>query len=116
MQHTVGRMIPVIDGLLPMFFSSRELRHSFNFHDIPDLKGHVAVITGANSGLGYWTAYQLASHGCTIVMACRDKVMTFTSSTKHSTTSACWRLLRDEFGYLRASPPNLFVVCFVGEG
>lgn len=36
------------------------------------LAGKVAVITGANAGLGYQTAIQLARAGATVVMACRS--------------------------------------------
>jgi NAD(P)-dependent dehydrogenase (short-subunit alcohol dehydrogenase family) len=40
--------------------------------DIPDLTGRTAVVTGANSGLGYWTAVELARHGAAVTLAARD--------------------------------------------
>ncbi|MFM8156365.1 MAG: oxidoreductase [Actinomycetes bacterium] len=40
--------------------------------DLPDLTGRVAVVTGANSGLGYETALALAGCGAHVTMAVRD--------------------------------------------
>ncbi|MFF4396711.1 oxidoreductase [Streptomyces sp. NPDC001480] len=42
-------------------------------HDIPDQTGRTAVVTGANSGLGYVTARELARRGARVVMACRSE-------------------------------------------
>jgi NAD(P)-dependent dehydrogenase (short-subunit alcohol dehydrogenase family) len=40
--------------------------------DIPDLTGRVAIVTGANSGLGFHTSRELAAHGAAVTMAVRD--------------------------------------------
>jgi NAD(P)-dependent dehydrogenase (short-subunit alcohol dehydrogenase family) len=39
--------------------------------DMPDLSGKIAVVTGANSGLGLETTRALAGKGAHVVMACR---------------------------------------------
>jgi len=40
--------------------------------DMPDLTGRVAVVTGANSGIGFEAALQLAGHGARTILGCRD--------------------------------------------
>lgn len=42
--------------------------------DMPDLSGRVAIVTGANSGLGFHTALELAAHGADVTLAVRDTV------------------------------------------
>ncbi len=45
---------------------------AFNINDVPSQKGRIAVVTGANTGLGYETALALAEKEATVVMACRN--------------------------------------------
>ncbi|MFI8927450.1 oxidoreductase [Streptomyces sp. NPDC053474] len=41
--------------------------------DMPELSGRDVVVTGANSGLGYCTARELARRGARVVFACRSE-------------------------------------------
>jgi protochlorophyllide reductase len=40
--------------------------------DMPDLHAKVALVTGANSGLGFVIADRLAATGATVILACRN--------------------------------------------
>jgi NAD(P)-dependent dehydrogenase (short-subunit alcohol dehydrogenase family) len=46
--------------------------HRWSKDDIPDLTGKTAVVTGANSGLGFQTTRGLAGKRARVVLACRD--------------------------------------------
>ena len=45
---------------------------AWTVNDIPDQSGKIAVITGANSGLGFEASRELARKGATVVMAVRN--------------------------------------------
>ena len=44
----------------------------WTFEDMPDQTGRTAIVTGANSGIGYETTRMLALRGATVVLACRN--------------------------------------------
>lgn len=51
----------------------KALTRNFSAEQIPDLKGRVYLVTGANTGLGLETSKVLASKSATVVMAFRNK-------------------------------------------
>jgi len=79
---------PAIAGLLPAMFPKGEEQWGFTFQDLYGdgktsdeastkeyrnrLWGQTALVTGANSGVGYETALALARLGVSVTMACRN--------------------------------------------
>jgi len=52
---------------------TRTGNQQWTVEDIGDQRGKTAIITGANSGIGFEAARALAAHGATIMLACRDQ-------------------------------------------
>jgi NAD(P)-dependent dehydrogenase (short-subunit alcohol dehydrogenase family) len=51
---------------------TRKANTGFTANDIPSQQGRRVLITGANSGIGYEAALQLASHGAEIILPARS--------------------------------------------
>jgi len=69
---------------------------------IDDQSGRVAVVTGANSGLGLVTARELARHGASVVLACRnvDKGAAAQAQIEHEVPGARLELAALDLGRL----------------
>ena len=54
---------------------------SFNIHQIPSQKGKIAIVTGANTGLGKEITIGLVKLNAKVIMVCRN--IKKAQSTKH---------------------------------
>lgn len=66
--------LPVFIGLSPAFLDpSQPWGYTFDELAATDLSGQTALVTGANSGIGYEISLALARGGASVTMACRNK-------------------------------------------
>ena len=49
----------------------KNTQENWDTKNIPNLEGKTALITGSNSGLGYYTAKALAEKNCHVILSCR---------------------------------------------
>ena len=49
------------------------LKYQFGGKRMSDLNGKIAIVTGANSGMGFATVEALSNMGATVLMLCRNK-------------------------------------------
>lgn len=56
--------------------------HRWTAADIPTQAGKLALITGANSGIGYHTALELARARCGVILGCRDRIKADAARTR----------------------------------
>jgi NAD(P)-dependent dehydrogenase (short-subunit alcohol dehydrogenase family) len=65
---SVVRGVPIATELHPA-----RIAMSFDMNSIPSQAGRLAIVTGANAGLGFETTRYLAQKGMSVVMACRSE-------------------------------------------
>jgi NAD(P)-dependent dehydrogenase (short-subunit alcohol dehydrogenase family) len=56
--------------------------HRWTAADIPSQAGKLALVTGANSGIGYHTALELARARCGVILGCRDRIKADVARTR----------------------------------
>jgi NAD(P)-dependent dehydrogenase (short-subunit alcohol dehydrogenase family) len=59
-------------GIMSARTTTKETTEMADSYEVPDQTGRIAIVTGANSGIGLDAAHGLARAGARVVMACRD--------------------------------------------
>jgi len=67
----------IIENLTSLFHC-----HPWQKRKIPNLAGKVALVTGANRGIGKQIAIELTQCGCHVILACRNRVEALQVSTQ----------------------------------
>ncbi len=67
--------------------TSKSISRNWSSSQMPDMKDKVALITGSNSGIGYFTAKALVEKGCHVILACRTLNKAFEAKKKLQSSS-----------------------------
>jgi NAD(P)-dependent dehydrogenase (short-subunit alcohol dehydrogenase family) len=80
------------------------MENKWSLEQVPSQQGKVAVITGANNGIGYETALALAKKGAEIVLACRnlEKAAAAESNIRNEYPKAQVRKIKLDLSSLRS--------------
>lgn len=73
----------LLNGIGPLAYLKKGRKQSdWTELNVPDMMGKIAIVTGANSGIGYETTRVLAQRGATVIMACRNMNKANTAAAK----------------------------------
>jgi len=64
------QMLPSVRGTFPAQHWLKPW--GFTLEELPDLSGKTVIVTGANVGLGYWSAHHMVGKNAKVIMACRN--------------------------------------------
>lgn len=68
----ITRLHPSVIGIIPAVTPKDQWRYTFDEFNAIDLRGQHALITGANSGLGFSVAEHLSERGAAVTLGCRN--------------------------------------------
>lgn len=116
---------PAWIGMSPSFHDGVAWKYTWDDFSAVDLTGQTALVTGANAGVGYAMAIELAKQGATLVMACRtmrkcDKaaatITAVTGNAKVSTMHMDTSSLASVRAFASAFTPEVLDMLFLNAG